>query len=564
MAVYEQTPQSTRKYFQRYLDTVKDTFLDSHTKSLVRHYGREAALPEFEEFGRVCAREIDTLVKTANQHANLPRLALWDGFGNYTGNVWFPEENHEAGRLFYKAGGGVMRKYRQSGSEYVGMVHYYLFCQNGEGGHSCPMACTIGLIKILRNEPTTTPLHREWLERLQDPNYDTHYHAAQFLTEIQGGSDVGGNVVKAVPVEDDPTYKGWYRLHGEKWFCSACEAHLMLIVARPEGATGEGTKGLRPFVLPRHLPYGDKKVNAFRIRRLKDKLGTRSMASGEMDFLGALALPLECSFASVMEVVINSSRLCNGIGSAAGMQRAYAEASAYSRHRVAYGQPIIHFPTIANNIAKLRAEAYAGRSVCFFLADMMDRLEGLTLPEKMVWRAGIALNKMWSAEMAVVMDHLAIDVFAGNGTIEEFTAMPRMLRDATVTQQWEGATNTLASQIFKDCQRYKIHTHLFAFLRKLAKQHPTTRLAEVEAEWMTQLTRTDGEGLRFFRDAVLELAPVMQYLLLMKEGNRHDPMVTAAAEHVLRTNTPGYRPGNDPDFIRRVNFLAAPQDVPKL
>ena len=563
MPTYSQTPEQTRVTFKNYMDTVKDTFLDPHMRSLVEHYGRGAEMAKLEKFGRTSAREIDTLARASNHPTMMPRLAAWDGFGNHTGDIHLPDETHEIGRLGYAAGGGLFKHYAEKGQEFTTLALYYLFAQNGEAGHACPMGGTAGMTKILRADKSGNPLFKEWLARLEDPCYDTHYHAAQFLTEVQGGSDVGANVLRAQPLaESDPlhaTYPGWSRLYGEKWFCSVADGQLMLVVARPDGAEA-GTRGLRAFIVPRNLPYGDKRCNDFRIRRLKDKLGTRSMPSGEIDFIGALCIPLQHKFAQVMDIVINTSRLYNSVASAAGLQRVYAEASAYARNRIAFDRPIIKFPMIQNTIAKLRGESYTGRVVCFFLANLNDTFHTLSLSEKLMWRIAINLNKFWTAEAAITMNHYAIDVLGGNGAIEEFSVLPRLLRDGIVAQQWEGAHNTLTSQVYRDCQKYKMHTHLFKFLRTLEAQFPCPRLQALEGEWAALLAAEDG--LRYFKEAIMAVGPVMQYLLLMKQGNSVDPLVTTVAEHILKTSEHGYRPQDDKDFVKRVLILSEPDNIP--
>ena len=247
--------------------------------------------------------------------------------------------------------------------EFESLCFEYLFSQNGEAGHACPMACTAGMIKILQAHPGATP--EAWMERLLDPNYDTHFHAAQFLTEVQGGSDVGANFLEARPAED-----GTFRLHGEKWFCSVVDAHLYLVTARPSGKAG-GTRGVKAFVVPRLLEDGQ--VNGVKIRRLKYKLGTRSMASAELDFDGAQAW-MVADFKDTVQIVLNTSRLYNAVCSCASLERAYKEARAYADTRMAFGQPIARFHTVARILAHLRTEAYAARGVTFYLMDLSDRI----------------------------------------------------------------------------------------------------------------------------------------------------------------------------------------------
>src|SRR6201992_119959 len=93
------------------------------------------------------------------------------------------------------------------------------------------------------------------------------------MTEKEGGSDVGTLTSTAVQEGDH------WRLTGEKWCCSNADAGVVMLLARPEAA-GAGTRGVGLFLMPRRLEDGSQ--NHSRIVRLKDKLGTRSMASGEI------------------------------------------------------------------------------------------------------------------------------------------------------------------------------------------------------------------------------------------------------------------------------------------
>ena len=266
---------------------------DAHVRSLVAVHERTDAADHLRAFGQVVV-DVDPLIRHNSRDEHLPRLARWDGVGNRVEAIDHHPSYHEVGRAMYAS--GIMANYAEPGRELETLFLLYLMGQNGEGGHCCPMACTAGLIKILQRNGDP----QGWLERLLDPDYDTHFHGAQFLTEVQGGSDVGSNCVVAEPAGD-----GSWRLTGEKYFCSVADAQLMLVTARPEGAP-DGTRGVRAFAVPRHLPDGS--VNGFHLRRLKFKLGTRTMASGEMDFDGAWAWPVGVGVGARLSVLWASRR----------------------------------------------------------------------------------------------------------------------------------------------------------------------------------------------------------------------------------------------------------------
>ena len=165
---------------------------------------------------------------------------------------------------------------------------------------------------------------------------------------------------------------GKWRLYGDKWFCSHADADVALLLARPEGAPA-GTRGLALFALPRRLKDGSR--NAYRIVRLKDKLGTRSMASGEILLEGAVAYLVgeaDRGLKQMMEQV-NLSRLSHGVRAAAMMRRCVNEAMICARHRAAFGKTIIDYPLLRRQLLKLIVPAEQSLSMFLFAASAMDR-----------------------------------------------------------------------------------------------------------------------------------------------------------------------------------------------
>eukprot|EP00755_Sulcionema_specki_P019109 Sspe_Gene.68602::Locus_40448_Transcript_2_3_Confidence_0.667_Length_1820::g.68602::m.68602 len=568
---------SAREAFHRYAATVKNNFYtdDPHLQSLLRTYwcrgqvNLAAFEAEMRDFGGRCAKDIDTLARISNQTTHLPRLVPYTGFGERIDAISFPNEYHEIGRIAY--GTGVMGRFADGGRELEAFSFVYLLGQNGEGGHTCPWACTAGLVRLLKYiEARKGPdaLRQSWLTRLTDPNYDTAYRGSQYITEVQGGADVGANQLRAVPDPSPPFPALPHRIYGEKWFCSVIDAQVWLVLARPEGGKA-GTGGLQAYLLPRNLPDG--KLNHFRVRRLKDKLGTRSMASGEVDFEGAHAMQV-CSFVELFDVVINASRISNAMCSCATIQRCYIEAHAYAATRLAFGRPIIAIPVVARTVALLRAEAYAARASTFFLAHLSDVLtierdvDKHPVPKaREVRRMLLNLNKYWTALRATQCCPMAIEVFGGNGAIEEFSVLPRLLRDSIVAEQWEGPHNVLCSQVLRDAQRLSLHVPFFDFLSSLASEASHDVQARVQRSrerFDKLLRRRDGDV--YVRDVLDELRPLTQALLLLREGGRYDPLVPVCAEHMLAVTAPGYDPLNDSSLMQRVAQLLSNAPAAKL
>ena len=351
------------------------------------------------------------------------------------------------GVLLLASGGVIGERLTTAPSISSWLALAYLIVHNGEAGHGCPVACTAGAIKLLQRVGSEEQRER-YLPGLLDTDYSRRLHAAQFVTEVQGGSDVGVNDGVAVP---DPDRSGWFRITGEKWFCSVIDARLFVMTARPEGA-GKGTPGLGLFLVPRLV---DGTLNNFSVRRLKYKLGTRSMASAEVDFDGALGEPvgrLDQGFKNLVGIVLDTSRVHNAVAATACMRRAYIEARTFAKHRVAFDRPIIEHAMVQERLARMKVLNDAALATTFRVLAMTDRvaLPGTEADLVDARRTHVNLNKYWTALRCTEVVRDGIEVLGGNGTIEEFTVLPRLYRDAIVLESWEGTHNTLCAQVLRD------------------------------------------------------------------------------------------------------------------
>ena len=462
---------------------------DQDLAALVTHHGMGARVPALHAAGRAVAGPLDAAARRNDLPGNHPVLEDWDGIGRYTAGVAHHPSHGEAGRAIY--GTGVMTAYgevgvdgRAAGSSPRRPVApapqrfilslFYLTAQAGEAGHNCPLACDAGAIRTLQHLGTAEQ-QAAFLPGLLDPDFDTNLTASQFLTEVQGGSDVGANAVVATPVGDHDGGPGSaWSISGEKWFCSNTDADVFLLTARvAEPRTG--TKGLGLFLIPRLTPDGTP--NGFRIRRLKTKLGTRSMASGEIDFTGAQATalgPVRVGFRNVMDLVITTSRLFNAAGCAAHARRAWVVASTYAQHRTAFGQPIGEFPLVAETCAWIRSDAVACLASTLMLAGLQEQVDdgSISPTDAAFFRVAVNLNKLQTSVLAHDAVNRGIEVLGGNGAIETFSVLPRLLRDNVVYENWEGSHNVLRAQVLRDCARLGVHAGFFdALADRLGEEH---------------------------------------------------------------------------------------------
>lgn len=512
---------------------------------------RHAALvAEATEFGREVVDVIGPAATRYEHRTHLPELARYDGIGRRTEEIRFDASYHRAGAAVWSS--GLVAHSGTPGRAFEQAVLLYLLSLEGEAGHACPAVCTIGLARALRR--SAGPEVRErFLPPLLERDYNAAQRGSQFLTEVQGGSDVGANATGASTGPD-----GTFSVTGEKWFCSVADADQFLVTARrPDGP--DGTRGLGCFVIPRVL---DGVPNGFALRRLKEKLGTRGMASGEIDFDGAVAWPIgpvEDGFKTAVGIVLNTSRWMTAVGSTGMIRRAYLEASAYARHRRAFGAPIADFPAVQATLADLRTAWLGALHLVLALTALEDRIDGGTADDEVVIYHRFLVNaaKYAASVEATAAVRNAIEVLGGNGTIEQFSVLPRLYRDSIVYESWEGTHNVLVAQVLADMRRLPV---LDVVSDRLAKPlgeggSPTADHAAAELDGAVNDARramADPEyGARYFRLVLDRLVGVAQVASLLAVGEE------VAAAHLLRSRVERLAPDADAGHAARVAALAA-------
>ena len=395
---------------------------------------------------------LDAFARESNRDENLPRLRRHDSLGRAVEEVVFHPSYHEAGRVFWSS--GVLAALANPGNEVLSGGIAYLLDQHGEAGHACPVACTAGAIKLVQ-QVGSADQKRRYLPRLLSSDYDQRLHAAQFVTEVQGGSDVGANSCRA---RADHRRKGWYRISGEKWFCSVADAELFVVSARVDGSPS-GTSGLGLFLVPRHI---DGRVNGFSLRNLKYKLGTRSMATGEIEFdfaLGEAIGDLNRGFRNLVAIVLDASRVHNAIAACGVARRALAEGYVFAQNRRAFSNEIAQYPGVQEILARMKLSTMTALSTTFRILAMSDLIDTGQADKDLAAarRISVMINKYWTAMMSTACARDGIELLGGNGTIEDFSVLPRLYRDAIVIESWEGTHNTLVAQVLRDFSERDLH-----------------------------------------------------------------------------------------------------------
>jgi alkylation response protein AidB-like acyl-CoA dehydrogenase len=425
---------------------------------------------------------LDAYARESNRDENLPRLRRHDSSGREIEEVVFHPSYHEAGRIFWSS--GALAALAKPGNEVLAGGIAYLLDQHGEAGHGCPVACTAGAIKLIQ-QVGSGDQKRRFLPDLLSSNYDRRLHAAQFVTEIQGGSDVGANSCRA---RADHRRTGWYRISGEKWFCSVADAGLFVVTARVDGSPS-GTSGLGLFLVPRHI---DGKVNGFKLRNLKYKLGTRSMATGEIEFdfaLGEAIGDLSRGFRNLVAIVLDTSRVHNAIAACGIARRALVEAHAFAQHRSAFSNPIASYPAVQETLARMKLSVMSALSTTFRILAMSDLIDTGQADSDLAAarRISVMINKYWTAVASTACARDGIELLGGNGTIEDFSVLPRLYRDAIVVESWEGTHNTLCAQVLRDFATRGLHQPWLEQLRTEVAAIDSPELARVAGIARTEL-----------------------------------------------------------------------------
>jgi acyl-CoA dehydrogenase len=406
---------------------------------------RAVGEPLLRELGALLGGYVEDLAAEADRQT--PTLRTRDRRGERVDEVVVSRAYRELEALFYGRFGLAAMTLRagvaglpERASLLLNDALIYLGEQS-EAGLFCPLSMTRALARTLVKF-APADLVAEYLPALTATDLAHLYTGAMFMTEKQGGSDLGLVRTSARPAAGR---EGWWALNGEKWFCSNVNADLILTLARPEGAP-EGTKGLGLFLVPRVLPNGQR--NTYRIERLKDKLGMRSFASGEVTFNGTLARLIGGPGAGwrQMTEMLNITRLGCASAAAALARRSFLEALTHARGRIAFGRPLADLPLMREQLLDLLLDAEALTALFFEGSAHLQAADAGDEQARLVVRVLIPLAKFHASAEARSVVAEAMEVRGGNAYIEDWPN-PRLLRDVHVQAIWEGTGNVSALDV---------------------------------------------------------------------------------------------------------------------
>ena len=408
----------------------------------VQREGGAAFVGQLARYGGLAGDELYRIGFDANR--DRPRLRTHDAQGDRIDTVEFHPAYHQLMTAAKTHGvAGLSWHDGRPGAHVARAALSYLHHQ-AEAGTSCPLTMTHAAVAVLRQDPSLAV----WADKAAAPHYDPRdvpiadkagITLGMGMTEKQGGSDVRSNTTRAEPQAD-----GGYALVGHKWFFSAPMSDGFLVLAQAPG-------GLSCFLMPRRLPDGNR--NAFRLMRLKDKLGDWSNASSEVELCGAWAQRVGEEGRGVATIIgmVMMTRLDCMLGAAAEMRMALAQALHHTRHRSSFGTRLSEQPLMANVLADLAIESEAATVFAMRVARAVDQA-GADPQQAAFARIATAVGKYWVCKRAAVFVNEAQECLGGAGYVEE-SMLPRLYRQAPLNSIWEGSGNIQCLDVLRALSR---------------------------------------------------------------------------------------------------------------
>ena len=486
------------------------------------------ATPRLERLGELMGGPVAERAELTDK--NPPRLIKYDRWGHDISEVLLPESALATKRDLIEHGFGTpafVGEAARAGvrTDALTGAYTYLLCQ-AEIGMTCAMGADAGMVRAMVDLFAPQEVKDHVLPKLDSGEWVGK--TGQFFTERTGGSDLGELETTATP------NGGSWLLNGFKWFSSNCDGEVFVVLAKPLGAT-DGVRGIAPFLVMKHRLDGTR--NGMRIRQLKDKLGTKAVPSGEVEFVDAEAFLLAPAGAgngagdghglARLMLLTNAARVgiaTMGLGCA---RRALVESLCYARARSAWRRPLIDQPLMRRKLAEMIVDVEAAQALVFdqYAPANRARRGGVdSMPGRL--RLGGALSKLRCARLGITTASDAIEIHGGNGYVETWP-VARILRDAQINTLWEGPDNILCLDVRRAVEREGADGPLLDRIREavsggtadetsaLVERRAGDLAAAIEA-WRT-LDREAGEA-RLYRLAHFMLDVYQSALLVEQAG----------------------------------------------
>jgi putative acyl-CoA dehydrogenase len=455
----------------------------------------------------------DTIELGRLANENPPRLKTHDRYGHRVDEAEFHPSWHELMRMSVSSELHSLPWREPGPGAHVARGAAFMCFSQAEAGVGCPISMTYSVIPALRHQPE---LAEEWEPRFLSSEYDGSNRpagekpgalAGMGMTEKQGGSDVRANTTVARPLNGGGP-GAEYELTGHKWFMSAPMCDAFLVLAQAGG-------GISCFLFPRWTPDGER--NAFRLQRLKDKLGNRSNASSEIEFDGAWARLVGEEGAGVRTIIemVNHTRLDCVQGGATGMRAGLVQAIHHAENRSTFGKVLVEQPLMRNVLADLAVESEAATISAMRLARSYDEAIDGDEQAQAFKRISNAVLKYWITKRAPSHAVECLETLGGNGYVEE-SGMPRLYRESPLNSIWEGSGNVQCLDVLR--AMVKNPESLEAYFAEVAEGASEPRVeAETKAlrAELADMTEIEARARRI----VERMALLLQGSLMVRFGD---------------------------------------------
>jgi acyl-CoA dehydrogenase len=430
---------------------------------------------------------------------NPPRLERYDRWGHDVSRVVMPRSFIESKRAVLDAQKSLRDAARRAGvNPSLPLFASNYLLDQADIGMGCALGTGGNMVKSLVAAYAPLDVREYVLAKFDSGEWEGE--TAQLLTERTGGSDLGALETTARRA-DGRNASAWL-LNGFKWFASNCNGEVFVVLAKPEGAP-DSTRGVATFLVLRTRRDGS--ANGVRIRRLKDKLGTRSVASGEVEFVDAEAFllsgepsaeagPADGKGLGRMMELTNAARLGIALFALGNSRRALVESLCYARSREAFGDKLIDKPLMRRKLAGMIVDVEAAQALVFDSVGFANHRQPKTVRQ----RIAVPVTKLKVCRLGITMASDAIEIHGGNGYIEDWP-VARLLRDAQVNTIWEGPDNILCLDVRRGIEQSRAHEPLLARLRdavSVSDDDDTTRLVSRRVDDLdaaiTAWTKLDG------------------------------------------------------------------------
>lgn len=489
-----------------------------------------------EAWGELCGGPIAARAEVIDR--NPPKLVPLDRWGNDLGQVVHHPEAIATKRDLCESGFTGLRwqeevrsrAERRSAAQLMHTTYSYMLNQS-DTGMGCACGMTGGVATIV-DRFANEHVREQFLPHLTTMRYDDLWDGAMFMTERSGGSDLSGTETTAI--KDGQTWL----LEGDKWFCSNVDARLILTLARPEGA-GSGTKGLGLFLVPSHLEDGTR--NSIRIRRIKDKLGTRSVPTGEVTYERAVAYQIGEAGIGINQMMemVNFSRLGVAVMGAGIARRCTLEAALYASERFAFGKRLTSYPMVRQTLVDMQVDTEVSALMCLESAAIAGSLEFAEDRDELMrfLRILTPLAKIRSTRVGLRNAIEAVEILGGNGYIEDWPTA-RQLRDAQCHTIWEGTENINSLDVLRSMGKLATHEPLLARVNSALEKASSADLPLLEAardEFVQGFATVSSAPEVHARQFANLAADLIGAALLVEEGAADERASLIASRFIRKT-----------------------------